>query len=117
MILKKLAHDSELDEFDSNEIECKHGCLRKFYEENPTEFESGISVEILKRASTNLEIESFSCINERLTRLLMKNYIEHDFSANSRNHSVAMNILLSTLRINSEPIVLQVHCFITVYLK
>jgi hypothetical protein len=104
LILKKLAYFSELEEFDERERKCSSTCIKKFA---PTS--NRIDGEFLRNASQSQQIDVLSCFSDRLARLLVTSYTEHDFSNDKRNNSIPMLTLLSTLKINPEPVILQVN--------
>ncbi len=103
LVLKKLAHNSELSEFDGEN-----------FIKNDQQLKEKLTLEIVK----SFDIEFFSCFNQRLLDLLFNSYIEFNFNAltNSRKNSniIFNKILISTLRINPEPIVLQVCYFLLI---
>jgi hypothetical protein len=103
LIMKKLAHDSELEEFDANERICSDSCVKRSVLNS-----NNVDGDFLRKAHEHQGIEVLSCFTDRLAQTLVKNYKEYDFTNQKRNNSIPMLILLSTLKINPEPIILQV---------
>lgn len=112
LVMKKLAHSSELAEFDSNEIICSNKCLNKLVSANKKIFKYKFSFESFKKFTEYFEIESTLCFSERFLNILYEDYNEID----GKNYFYPNIYLLTTLILNPEPIFLQVgsllNCFI-----
>ena len=106
-MIKKLAHDEELDEFDENEKKClkneKLKCISKI------SHSKYLFVTPYTFGPHELDIEFGTCMSDRLIDMIYKNYKEYV----STDRRLADLNLLTTLKINPEPIVLQVGvCFL-----
>ena len=115
MVLKKLAHESELVDFDAKEISCydhgeksKYGqCLAEFFMLNKnTLSKQRITSQLLKEYSVYLEIEVTKCFTDRMLDLFYMNTLESQ--QNGTDYMDENIMFLSTLKINPEPIILQV---------
>jgi hypothetical protein len=102
--MKKLAHSSELDEFDMNEINCSKKCLNKLISLNKKIFKYKFSIKSFQKFTDYLEIESSLCFSERILNILYDSYLEVD----GKNYFYPNVYLLTTFKINPEPIFLQV---------
>ncbi len=102
-VFKKLGHNEELDEFDSN-LNFKR--LINLESSQSFILKNKLSLKMFKKYSNELNIEIGKCFTERLLNMLYENYIEVN------NDFVTTNVnLITSLKINPEPIVLQVCLF------
>lgn len=108
IILKKLAHDSELKEFDDNEHNCllrieSEPCLSNLAIYNRTLLTKRIDFTSFQAFVNYLNIESMKCASQRLMNLTFKT--DPEFSQNYFNKNL---MILTTLKLNIEPIILRV---------
>jgi len=97
LVVKKLAHNSELVQFD------KEAPLTRLLEANRTLISQKLGLEQFKQVAEFLEIENLKCASQRLLDMIYKSWpleFEGDY--------LSQNLLLFTvLKINFEPIVLK----------
>ena len=108
-LLKKLAHDSELEDFDIKEVNCleNYACLNDFIQSNKAHLiNQRINSTFLKINYKVLNIESVKCFTDRILNLIYKNKFN---SKDSENYFDKNVMLLTTLKINPEPLILQVY--------
>lgn len=104
VVIKKLAHDDELDIFDNNEQLCMNkgslNCILKIvYSNRQLEY---LSPYIF--GPRMLDIEVATCFSDRIVKMIYKKYKE-----NMPQDRVFTNTaLITTLKVNPEPVVLQV---------
>ena len=113
-MLKKLAHDDELEDFDRTRLACPPDSV-VCSAQNLPDLSQRLQASELRALGQNLEIEVLTCFSDRLADRLYENLGElgslHSSPASNssrRNFSLANTMLLTTLKINPEPIVLQV---------
>jgi hypothetical protein len=104
-VFKKLGHNIELDKFDSDRS-FKSFINSQFNSSQSMILKKKLSLKMLKKYSNVLNIEITKCFTNRLVDMLYDNYIEA--SKNSFDYLTANVNLLTSLKINPEPIVLQV---------
>ena len=104
-VLKKLAHSHELNSFDSKDL----NSMKNFLMQNRDKFEKQFESDFFRKASEHLGIQILTCFTPRLARRVYKTFHEEETSA--RNFTIKNLILLTTLKINPEPVVLQVNIF------
>ncbi|RNA17123.1 deleted in autism 1 [Brachionus plicatilis] len=113
MVIKKLAHSSELDEFDQNEKMCvknENSCLNKAIKLYGEIIKRKFNQKSFQTLSNFLGIDFGRCFSSRLIDLMYKGYFL-TYSKSMENledfydHNLA---LLTILKINPEPIVLQI---------
>ena len=103
-MFKKLAHHLELKQFDSIETKCLKSndsiCSTTIAKVDSTILSKKFNEKTLKQISTDLLIDQ--CFSQRV--------IDTIYEINNQNSYFTQNImLLSTLKLNYEPIVLQVN--------
>ena len=109
IIFKKLAHDTELNEFDENEHNCRlkrvnsESCLSNLAIFNKTILKRKISLENFQSFVNYLNIESMQCASQRIMNLIY----ETD-PANDNHYSDKNLMMFTTMKINVEPIILRV---------
>lgn len=104
-VLKKLAHRTELDLF-NNQDRLKLDSQSLIYAK---EFKTRLDADLFKQIMSYQNIETFSCPTRRLVDRLYEYYVEKV----GRYFTLQNLILLTTLKINPEPIILQVRiCFV-----
>ena len=99
IVIKKLAHNDELKKFDEFEKRCSRSdslkCITKILHSN-YKF-------VTPHTFNNHDIEFGTCLSDRLIDLMYKTYQEYE----SDDRKIVDMSLLTTLKINPEPIVLQ----------
>lgn len=116
LVIKKLAHYSELNRFDTDEIECADKtlghkpCIKNLINKNRSLMEKKLDFKTLKNVSIFLDIEIGQCFTERIVDLIYKSYLEYNNNdrLNTKSYYVDNIILLTILKINPEPLILQV---------
>jgi len=108
LIFKKLAHNSELNSFDLIESICSENknnaevCKASIAKLNISKLTEKLNENSLAQISKLLDVQCTECFPQRL--------IDKLYSDTSRHSYLTQNImLLTTLKINPEPIVLQVN--------
>ena len=110
LVLKKLAHNKELESFDHIERSCLinrtqvGSCLNKLITFNRSVISQKLTGDMLTRLSHDLDIEATHCATDRIAELIYKSYESHRISIFNLNV-----MILSTLKINAEPLILQVN--------
>jgi hypothetical protein len=109
IVIKKLAHNEELDDFDDNEKKCRKNkdikCISKLFGSGAKINDALVSGYLLNQEMLNVRIGA--CLTDRITDLVLETYKE----LNINDIRATSIMLLTTLVINAEPIILQV-CFI-----
>lgn len=107
MVLKKLAHNDELSQFDLNEQTCHNSkCLTNLLLNRNIILNKKLTYKELKSINNDLNIELLSCFSDRLVDILygtspkIESFM--DFNLN----------MLTKLKINPEPLILQVYNYI-----
>lgn len=113
LVVKKLAHYSELEEFDFKEIECKidkNGCLSKLIETHKEVLDQKLTKDSLKMIVDYLNIDFAKCFSQRLIDIMYQAYYKTNSESikNKKKFYVDNLVLITTLKINIEPIILQV---------
>jgi hypothetical protein len=121
LILKKLAHDSEFLDFYSKEVNCEDGetstkkndgCLQTFIQSNKdTLIGQRVNSDFLRDHSDFLGIESTKCISQRILNIFYENMLDSKSSKLNANYFDENLNLFFSLKINPEPIFLQVYNF------
>lgn len=110
LVIKKLAHDSELSEFDQAEKDCKLGrknhepCITNVILANRSMLSEKLDAYHFKQVADYLGVESTRCISQRLVDMFYE-YNKRDYLSISEQNMY----ILSTLKINIEPIFLKVR--------
>lgn len=117
LILKKLAHDSEFLDFDGKELDCydkenskrNDACLYSLITSNKKVLsDQPLAYSFLKTHSEYLGIESVSCFSQRMLNIFYNQTIYSKIVKTANNYFDQNVIILFTLKINPEPIFLQV---------
>jgi hypothetical protein len=121
LILKKLAHDSEFLDFYSKEVNCEdgensekknYGCLQTLIQSNKNALISQrVNSDFLRTHSDLLGVESTKCISQRILNIFYENMLDSKVSKLNKNYFHENLILFFSLKINPEPIYLQVYNF------
>ena len=115
IVFKKLAHNSELELFDLNEKNCsnvKGKCISRFVRLQKGLIQKRLNVFEWKEIGSQLDIEMTKCLSKRLVKLMYSSYSDQyqtriDYNKTSKYFDLNI-VLLSVLKINPEPIVLNV---------
>jgi hypothetical protein len=109
-VLKKLAHQSELEDFRLKELKCEKNpsanCITRLIYSDKHKLSQRLSQTSLKSFTQALGLEITTCFTQRLIDMMYENYYEYDKTEDFFLRNIA---LLTTLKINPEPIVLQVN--------
>lgn len=106
-VFKKLGHDVELDEFDSNKNFRSLMNLESRSSQSKI-LKNKLSLEMIKKYSNELDIEITKCFTDRLINMLYENYVEINKNKSPADYLSTNVNLMTSLKINPEPIVLQV---------
>lgn len=108
-VLKKLAHQSELQDFRLNELKCEKipsaNCITHLIYAEKHELAERLRETTFKRFTQALGLEIATCFTQRMIDLMYESYSEYEKTEDFFLRNIA---LLTTLKINPEPIVLQV---------
>jgi len=98
LVVKKLAHNSELLQFD------KQSSLANLIKYNMSLISQKLGVYDFKKVLQYLDIENLKCVSQRLIDLIFNKYSSSELDQNFLDQNIH---LFTVLQINSEPIVLK----------
>lgn len=99
-VFKKLAHSNELDQFDLNEKQRIESIPKSILAKK-------LDADLFKQISNYLQIEIGTCLSQRLLDLMYLSFIKFNNLSEKKLELINL-MLLTTLKINPEPLILQV---------